>query len=101
MNQSIHAVTRIVRHWLNFSRRSSSSFAAASATESRSCFALASANDSCVALVTTSGGQDALFDNRSGPFHHKAWLVTSQLQLPISAGLSDVLTRCRTTSECT
>ena len=92
MNQSIHAVTRIVRHRLDFSRRSSTLSAAATATESRSRFALASANDSCVALVTMSGGQDALFDNHSGPFHHKAWLVTSPLRLPISAGLSDVLT---------
>ena len=91
MNRSIHAVTRIVRHWLDFSRRSSSSSAAATATESRSCFALASANDSCLALVTMSGCQDASFDNYFGPFHHKAWLVTSWLRLPISAGLSDVL----------
>ena len=69
MNRSIHAVTRIVRHRLDFSRRSSSSSAAAAtATENRSRFALASANDSCVALVTMSGGQDALFDNHSGPF---------------------------------
>ena len=30
----------------------------------------------------------------------KAWLVTSPLRLPTSAGLSDVLTRCHTTSEC-
>ena len=85
-------VTRIVRHWLDFSRRSSSSSAAATATESRSCFALASANDSSLALVTMSGCQDASFDNFSGLFHHKAWLVTSWLRLPISAGLSDVLT---------
>ena len=92
MNRSIHAVTRIVRHRLDFSRRSSSSSAAATATESRSRFALASTNDYCVALVTMSGGQDALFDSHSGPFHHKAWLVTSPLRLPISAGLSDVLT---------
>ena len=69
MNRNIHAVTRIVLHCLDFSRRSSSSSAAATATESRSRFALASANDSCVALVTMSGGQDALSDNHSGPFH--------------------------------
>ena len=93
MNRSIHAVTRIVRHRLDFSRRSSSSSAAAAtATENRSRFDLASANDSCVALITMSGGQDALFDNHSGPFHPKAWLVTSLLRLLISAGLSDVLT---------
>ena len=84
-------VTRIVRHWLDFFRRSSSLSAAATASESRSRFALASANDSCMALVTILGGQDALFDNHSGLFHHNVWLVTSPLRLPIPAGLSDVL----------
>ena len=91
MNWSIDVVTRIVRHWLDFFRRSSSLSAAATASESWSRFALASANDSCVALVTILGGQDALFDNHSGLFHHNAWLVTSPLWLPIPAGLSDVL----------
>ena len=91
MNWSIDVVTRIVRRWLDFFRRSSSLSAAATASESRSRFALASANDSCMALVTILGGQDALFDNHSGLFHHNAWLVTSPLRLPIPAGLSDVL----------
>ena len=91
MNWSIDVVTRIVRHWLDFFRRSSSLSAAATVSESRSRFALASANDSCMALVTILGGQDALFDNHSGLFHHNAWLVTSPLRLPIPAGLSDVL----------
>ena len=92
MNWSIDVVTLIVRHWLDFFRRSSSLSAAATASESRSRFALASANDSCMALVTILGGQDALFHNHSGLFHHNAWLVTSPLRLPIPAGLSDVLT---------
>ena len=91
MNWSIDVVTLIVRHWLDFFRRSSSLSAAATASESRSRFALASANDSCMALVTILGGQDALFHNHSGLFHHNAWLVTSPLRLPIPAGLSDVL----------
>ena len=91
MNWSIDVVTLIVRHWLDFFRRSSSLSAAATASESRSSFALASANDSCMALVTILGGQDALFHNHSGLFHHNAWLVTSPLRLPIPAGLSDVL----------
>ena len=92
VNRIIHAVTRIAFHWLNFSTRSSSLSAIATATTSISCFALASANDSCVAFVTMSGGQHALSDNHSGPFHHKAWLVTSRLRLPTSAGFFYVLT---------
>ena len=91
MNWSIDVVTLIVRHWLDFFRRSSSLSAVATASESRSRFALASANDSCMALVTILGGQDALFHNHSCLFHHNAWLVTSPLRLPIPAGLSDVL----------